>query len=145
MTIRAATADDIKALAALHASGFEAGWDSAALSGFLERDLILVAGDPLIGFIIARQTLDEAEILTLVVDRLVRKAGHGASLLWHALESLLKSNIARVFLEVADDNHGAIALYQSAGFTQIGLRKAYYKRRTGRAVDALVMSKRLAE
>jgi [ribosomal protein S18]-alanine N-acetyltransferase len=145
MTIRAATAANIDALVALHARVFEAGWDHGELSDFVERDLVLVADDPVIGFIIIRQALDEAEIITLVVDPLARKLGHGALLLRQALDSLLKNNVAKVFLEVAIDNYPAICLYQGAGFLQIGLRKAYYKRQTGPAIDALVMSKRLAE
>ena len=34
---------------------------------------------------------------------------------------------ARVYLEVRTDNAPAIALYRSAGFVEVGLRKRYYR------------------
>ena len=34
---------------------------------------------------------------------------------------------ASVYLEVRTDNAAAIAMYQSAGFVNIGLRKRYYR------------------
>jgi len=43
-----------------------------------------------------------------------------------------------VFLEVRPTNVLAIALYQSVGFVQVGLRKGYYLAEQGRE-DALVL------
>ena len=44
------------------------------------------------------------------------------------LESLLEvADDGVVFLEVRTDNEPAIALYQSVGFTRVGLRKRYYR------------------
>ncbi len=43
-----------------------------------------------------------------------------------------------VFLEVRPSNPHAIALYQSVGFVQVGLRKGYYQAEGGRE-DALVL------
>jgi len=43
-----------------------------------------------------------------------------------------------VFLEVRPSNPGAIALYLSEGFVQVGLRKGYYQAPGGRE-DALVL------
>ena len=34
---------------------------------------------------------------------------------------------ATIFLEVRTDNAAAIALYESEGFVQVGLRKRYYR------------------
>ena len=45
----------------------------------------------------------------------------------------------RVFLEVRPSNPGAIALYHSEGFNEIGRRPRYYPARDGRE-DALVMA-----
>jgi len=49
-----------------------------------------------------------------------------------------------VFLEVRPSNPHAIALYQSVGFAQVGLRKGYYQAEGGRE-DALVLKLDLAE
>ena len=43
-----------------------------------------------------------------------------------------------LFLEVARDNTAALGLYQSAGFSEIGIRPKYYD-----GVDAILMSRAL--
>jgi ribosomal-protein-alanine N-acetyltransferase len=48
-----------------------------------------------------------------------------------------------VFLEVGVTNQGAIALYKSFGFEEVGKRAAYYQHTDGRE-DALTMRRRLA-
>ena len=52
-------------------------------------------------------------------------------------------SIEEIFLEVAEDNKPARDLYKRFGFTQIGLRKAYYRRKSGLNVDALTLKLRL--
>ena len=49
----------------------------------------------------------------------------------------------KVFLEVAEDNAAARALYAKLGFQEIGRRRAYYKR-PGGAVDALTLGLELS-
>jgi ribosomal-protein-alanine N-acetyltransferase len=46
---------------------------------------------------------------------------------------------AAIFLEVAADNDGALALYAQHGFAIVGRRAAYYRRANGGWGDALVM------
>jgi ribosomal-protein-alanine N-acetyltransferase len=48
-----------------------------------------------------------------------------------------------MFLEVAADNPGAIALYAVAGFEAVGRRAGYYGRLAGGSVDAIVMRRGL--
>lgn len=92
------------------------------------------------GFAIGRSVAGEAELITIAVDPAARRQGTGRALL-AAFEA--KANADHLFLEVAADNTPAIALYRSAGWRETGRRKAYYKRQTGPAVDALTMSKTL--
>jgi ribosomal-protein-alanine N-acetyltransferase len=54
------------------------------------------------------------------------------------LERSRQAGVESVFLEVRPTNPHAIALYQSVGFVQVGLRKAYYQAEGGRE-DALVL------
>ena len=45
-------------------------------------------------------------------------------------------------LDVAADNLGAIAFYESLGFFAEGRRIGYYKRLEGNRIDAILMTKR---
>lgn len=45
----------------------------------------------------------------------------------------------RLFLEVAEDNAAARALYDRLGFEPAGRRPRYYSRPNGPAVDALLL------
>ena len=55
-----------------------------------------------------------------------------------------RAGAVRLFLEVAEDNVAARALYERAGFGQIGRRKAYYAAPDGGRTDALVLALDLA-
>jgi ribosomal-protein-alanine N-acetyltransferase len=60
------------------------------------------------------------------------------------LERARDAGVADAFLEVRPSNGLAISLYQSVGFTQVGLRKGYYQAEQGRE-DALVLKLVLAD
>jgi [ribosomal protein S18]-alanine N-acetyltransferase len=66
----------------------------------------------------------EYEIHTIGVDPLFQGKGIGRAM----LEALLDiADGAAVFLEVRTDNVAAITLYESVGFTRMGVRKRYYR------------------
>jgi len=46
----------------------------------------------------------------------------------------------RMFLEVAEGNVAARALYARAGFSEAGRRRGYYSRNDGSREDALVLA-----
>lgn len=66
----------------------------------------------------------EYEIHTIAVDPAYQGKGIGRRLLDGLLDY---ADGATVFLEVRTDNEAAIALYESAGFEKVGLRKRYYR------------------
>jgi ribosomal-protein-alanine N-acetyltransferase len=85
-------------------------------------------GDTLIGYggisRLGRTPPFEYEIHTIGVDPAYQGRGIGRRM----LDELL--NIAAggvVHLEVRTDNAAAIALYRSVGFTEVGLRRRYYR------------------
>ncbi len=78
------------------------------------------------GVVLARVVADEAEILTLAVDPLVRRQGAGRLLLQAAMDDAWQRGAAAMFLEAASSNAAALALYGSAGFVQVGRRPRYY-------------------
>jgi ribosomal-protein-alanine N-acetyltransferase len=53
------------------------------------------------------------------------------ALLVDFIDAARRRGARRGFLEVAEDNDAALALYTAAGFAAIGRRPAYYRGRSG--------------
>ena len=87
-----------------------------------------------------RVVADEAEILTLAVHPEARGRGQGARLVAEGVAAAGARGAYRIFLEVADDNASARAVYARAGFVEAGRRTAYYSRPDGSRADALLLS-----
>ncbi|MFP4640100.1 MAG: ribosomal protein S18-alanine N-acetyltransferase [Guyparkeria sp.] len=92
----------------------------------------------LIGFSVMMMVLDEWHLLNICVDPAMQRRGVGRFLLERLLDSARADDASCVILEVRAGNRAAIALYESAGFADIGFRKAYYPAPDGRE-DARVM------
>ena len=135
-------------LAALHAQAFEAPWDEHAFAELLASPGVYAIGaedEGLAGLILMRAIAGEAEVLTLAVAPSHSRRGVGRALLDAALVVAAAAGAERVFLEVAEDNAPAIALYRAAGFDKAGRRVGYYARKSGPPADALVLSLTLAD
>ena len=148
MKLRAADATQAEALAAVHATAFPQPWPAREIAslGVGLGGFILVAEDEqgeIAGFILGRAIAGEAEILTLAVPPERRRSGIARALV-EALAVQAQARGARTaYLEVAADNAPAIALYEQSGFSQVGLRRGYYRRGGSAPADALVMSRPL--
>ncbi|GAA0198546.1 ribosomal-protein-alanine N-acetyltransferase [Brevundimonas nasdae] len=130
-------------LASLHAQAFAAPWSEVEFADLLDQPGVF-AVEEADGFILIRVVLDEAEILTLAVRPSARRAGLGGRLVGQGAIAAAQAGAVRLFLEVAEDNVAARALYERAGFGQIGRRKAYYAAPDGGRTDALVLALDLA-
>jgi ribosomal-protein-alanine N-acetyltransferase len=132
-------------IAALHAKLFSPAWDAHSIRSLLEHpaatSLVAVAGDPkvAIGFVIGQLVADEAEILSIGVAPPWQRVGLGTQLLEGLARAARRGEAKRIFLEVAEDNTAAAALYKKLGFVEAGRRKRYYERAGGEAVDALML------
>ena len=89
------------------------------------------------GFIGLWYMVDEAHIVSVGVGTEYRGCGLGELLLMSAIEQALARRAAVVTLEVRPSNKTAINLYSKYGFTERGLRKAYY---SDNREDALIMT-----
>lgn len=138
--IRALGPPDSEALARLHALSFEAPWDAMSLGDLMVQAGVHALGLPGAGFIVIRIVADEAEILTLATEPGLRRRGLGRQLVEAGAGLARQAGAARIFLEVAEDNEAALALYARCGFLSVGERRAYYRRATGIGVDAKVLA-----
>lgn len=122
MKIRAATGNDLAAIAAIQAASPEASqWDPA---GYLDYDcLVAVENDHVAGFLVSRQTTPgEREILNVAVALSERRRGIARRLIAAELERAR----GQWFLEVRESNIAALNLYKACGFQEAGRRNSYY-------------------
>lgn len=137
------SADRSVELAALHATAFARPWEADEFERMLcERGHVahaLMLGTVLAGFVLSRQVLDEAEILTVVLGPASRGAGLSRQLLRAHLSALEDLRVRRVHLEVDDGNVPALALYRRLGFAETGRRTSYYARPDGSRANAIMM------
>lgn len=94
--------------------------------------------DHIVGYIIVSIAVGEAHILNICVDPAEQGQGIGRKMLESLLE-MIKGRAETVFLEVRPSNTVAIALYESMGFNEIGIRKGYYPASNGRE-DAIMLA-----
>lgn len=133
-------------MAALHATSVEDAWSEADFGTLLTSPgvfaLLARIGDSPMGFVLVRIAADEAEILTLAVSPASRRQGIGRALVESATETVASAGAGALFLEVAEDNGPALALYEGCDFAQIGRREGYYARGAER-LDALILRRAL--
>ena len=134
VTLGALTPPDAQRCAELEAQLFEGDdpWPAAAFN----RELASAhnhyvgarIGETLVGYAgisrLGRRPPFEYEVHTIGVDPAYQGQGIGRRLLSGLLDF---ADGGAVYLEVRTDNEAAIALYHSVGFTQIGLRRRYYR------------------
>lgn len=125
---------------------FGEAWTEAQCAGILGMPgswlLIARSSDEPAGFALVRTVADEAELLLIAVRKGYRRQGIARALLDQASDDALKGGAETLHLEVRDGNP-ALELYRSAGFVQVGARRAYYRGRTGKVFDALTFKRRL--
>lgn len=134
------TADE---LARLHSAGFTEGrpWQATEFESLLASPTcFLVSYDG--AFALGRAVGGEAELLTLVTHPTQRRRGLGRACLAD-FEAMARARHAfSAFLEVAEDNVAARALYDQAGYAGVAVRPDYY-RREDHFVAAHLLSKPL--
>jgi ribosomal-protein-alanine N-acetyltransferase len=132
-------------LAALHARAFTRPppWSAAAFAATLADPACFVLTAP--GALLAgRAAGGEAELLTLATDPAARRQGLARGLLVAFEAEAVQRGARTAFLEVAEDNGPARALYAACGWAPAGRRPGYYRRPDGAPVAALILRKALA-
>ena len=143
LVLRPAREADLPRVALLHAECFpDDAWNSSSLATVLAmpgadgRISYDEDGAPC-GVLLDQCLGPEGEILTLGVAPVWRRRGVARELLQDLIVRARSGGAQRLLLEVAADNAAALALYASLGFARQGIRRHYYRRAQGPAVDAL--------
>lgn len=130
-------------MAAIMDAGGGEAWSTESLTRIVRLPstcalLALQAAKP-VGFLLLQVAGQEAEIINVVVTLPARRRGAGRALLAGAMERARKMGAKAMFLEVASDNKAARALYDAAGFRQVGIRPDYYRKSPNNCTDALIL------
>lgn len=134
-TIRLATRDDVRAIAALSRTEIEHGlpwrWTpprvQRAVADARTNVCVAVQGDGLLlGFGIMVYADETAHLSLLAVDPAARRQGVATALLFWLEQVALVAGIARLQLEARHDNSGALAFYRRHGYTLTGTVPGMY-------------------
>lgn len=144
--IRSAVPSDLPGLVSLEQACFAIPWSEESLRQELTANpaaRCIVAQSPdgfLAGYAAMWSVLDEGQITNIAVDPAWRRLGIGRDLLQALIHLAEKEGLASLFLEVRLGNTAARRLYESSGFTEVGLRRAYY---ADNSEDAIIMLKNI--
>ena len=139
------TKEDARAAAAVEEQAFgEKSWGAASFLKTVSSPgvRLLLAGRSQTaphGFALWLPAGDAADLLSLGVAPAAQRQGTGRALIRALSVAAREACAQRLLLDVAHDNHAAVALYCACGFREIARRKTYYKS----GADALILEKRL--
>jgi ribosomal-protein-alanine N-acetyltransferase len=133
---------DARTMAEIHAAAFTQSrpWSEAEFDAFLRDRLCFAQGDARC-FALIRVVAGEAELLTIATHPDHQRKGLARQVMSDWLRTAQSKGATQAFLEVAEDNAPAKALYDACGFSTCGRRKGYYPRHNAPAVDAIVMTR----
>lgn len=98
-------------------------------------------GESVVGFSLCWVVADELHLLVLAVDPAYRRLGVARALMDELEWQALGEDLAWIDLEVRPSNDAARDLYETLGFSVVGVRPRYYNNRE----DALLMRKLLGD
>jgi ribosomal-protein-alanine N-acetyltransferase len=139
--------DDLDAVLEIEARAYSHPWSrgnfvDSLLAGY-GAEVRLDTRGRCLGYCVAMPGVEELHLLNLTVDPACQRRGHGRALLRRLVQVGLQRGDRCLWLEVRASNHAALALYQTEGFVQAGLRTGYYPLGAGQREDAVVMSRTL--
>ncbi|MCG6940480.1 MAG: ribosomal protein S18-alanine N-acetyltransferase [Thiohalocapsa sp.] len=149
VSFRGMREEDLPAVLVCERAGYGSPWSEGIFRDCLRvRYTCLVAEtrDMIVGHGIMSVAVGECHLLNLCVHPLFQRLGIGRRMLRRLLALARREEADSAFLEVRMSNAGAIRLYRSEGFDEIGLRKGYYPSADAdpsRREDALMMGRAL--
>lgn len=143
MNIEIMTDAHVKAVAELEKLCFSDPWSENSVASEVKNELSLwlvaVEEGRVAGYIGSQTVCGETDMMNLGVHPDYRRRGYGERLILALMEELRQRDSHALTLEVRASNAPARALYEKLGFSQIGLRKNYYR---NPREDACILQKR---
>ena len=125
------TADLVAQLVALEAICFHDPWSEKSVASELTNPLSLwlvaLDSDRVAGYVGSQSVLGESDMMNVAVHPDYRRQGIAEKLCLALVDALKEKGNHCLTLEVRASNDPAKALYEKLGFTQVGLRKNYYR------------------
>lgn len=137
--------DELCALEELEAECFGGeAWSRESIKGFIENPSVMTfvaeADGHIVGMACAMIVCDEAEILKVAVTKPYRRLRIARRMITEMIYPCRELDVSRLLLEVREGNTAARALYDSLGFTEYGVRRAYY---SSPREDAILMERHI--
>ena len=138
--------DHVSQVAELEKLCFSDPWSENSVSSELNNPLSLwlvaVDGERVAGYVGSQSVMGESDMMNIAVHPDYRRRGLAEMLVAELVTALKNAGNTCLTLEVRASNAPAIALYEKTGFSQIGLRKNYYR---NPREDALILRKEFYE
>jgi ribosomal-protein-alanine N-acetyltransferase len=132
--VREATIEDAETLAKISAESLDLPWQAKDFADAVAspQALVYVAADEngAFGYVVLYHAADEGEIPSVAVDANYRRRGAARAIVEAAFSDASQRGVRKVFLEVRQSNAPALALYESMGFLNVGVRKNFYSNPT---------------
>jgi ribosomal-protein-alanine N-acetyltransferase len=134
----------LDAILAIENNSFAIPWSREMFESELEQSFSRTWGwveeSRLFGYLVGWLMFEEFHVANLAVIPEARGRGIGTKLLAHALAWAISEGAERSLLEVRESNVPARRLYESAGYSVVAVRSAYYEHPLE---DALILARNL--
>ena len=146
ITFRAMEEADLDDVLAIEFLSYSYPWSRGIFSDCIKSGYdcrVCLRGGVIVGHSVTQLAVDEAHLLNICIRRDLQGLGIGRLFVRQAIQRARLLGAGAVLLEVRPSNRVARALYESEGFTQVGVRKDYYPADLGRE-DALLLNLELS-
>ena len=110
---------------------FSDPWSEQSIASELDNVLALwyvaLDDDRVVGYIGSQTVCGETDVMNIAVHPDYRRRGIGQILIEELVREVKNLGSISLTLEVRSSNAPAVSLYEKLGFSQVGLRKNYYR------------------
>lgn len=140
--IKEMTGAHVAQIAEIERLCFSTPWSENSIASELANPLscwlVALEGDVVAGYVGSQTVMDMTDMMNIAVHPDYRRQGIAEKLVLALVDALKVRESRCLLLEVRASNEPARLLYQKLGFSQVGLRKNYYR---NPKEDALILRK----